>query len=514
MAKMKKCLLTLIPSGKSQSFPRGTLLVDALMEMGVRLKTPCGGKGTCKKCEVKIEGAVTYASPDSDPVNVRGNCFACRAFLYEKVTVHVQKKTQQTEYLYPKWSSDDIAGVAVDIGTTSVKIALVNKSGETCVVDHFLNPQRRYGDDVISRIAAADDRTIHQRLTEMIRQSIKASINFVSKKMKLPQERIRCVVFSGNTTMLYLLLGLDVASLGRAPYLAPTRDFEKFTLDLGFPSSARITVLPVHSAFLGADLIGGLAVCSKSDYKEKTFFIDLGTNGEIFLINPLGKIFATSCAMGPALEGMTISSGMTADDGAITHIRDKKGALIYEMIGQGKPAGLCGTGLIDLLSIFLRRGIVQSDGLIKSIPLPYPAAASEKKGRKQIDLWENITVSQKDVRQIQLAKGASLAASLRLLAVAACTKEDIKQVIIAGALGEYLDLENFRRLGFIPAFPHANYTYIGNTSLMAAARGCMDSHFMDEIRNLRDSVHEVMLVQDPGFQQLYLDCLSFPEGTD
>jgi uncharacterized 2Fe-2S/4Fe-4S cluster protein (DUF4445 family) len=511
---MRACLLTLLPSGKTQSFARGTLLADALMDMGVRLNTPCGGKGICKKCEVKIEGAVTQASPDADPVNVRGNCLACRTFLYENVAVYIQKKTRQVDDLYPKWSPDDIAGVAVDIGTTSIKIALVHTSGETCVVDNFLNPQRRWGDDVISRIAAADDRTIRERLTGMVRQSVKDSISFVSKKMKLPPKRIRHVVFSGNTTMLYLLLGLEVASLGRAPYLAPTRDFENFTPDLGFPSSTRMTILPVHSAFLGADLIGGLAVCSKSGYKEKTFFIDLGTNGEIFLINPQGKIFAASCAMGPALEGMNITCGMTADDGAITHIREEKGALVYEMLGQGKPAGLCGTALIDVLSIFLKRGIVDAGGMMKFMPLPYPALTSERQGQKRIKLWEPIEITQRDVRQIQLAKGASLAASLRVLAVSGCAEKDIKQVIVAGALGEYLDMDNFRRMGFVPDFPEANYICLGNTSLRAAALGCTDDDFMDEVRKLRDDVQEVTLVQDPGFQQLYLDALSFPEGTN
>jgi uncharacterized 2Fe-2S/4Fe-4S cluster protein (DUF4445 family) len=218
--------------------------------------------------------------------------------------------------------------------------------------------------------------------------------------------------------------------------------------------------------------------------------------------------------MGPALEGMNITSGMTADDGAITHVKNENGALIYDMLGQGKPAGICGTALIDLLSIFLNKEIIGASGIIKSVSLPYPALYTERGGQKRIDLWDNITVTQKDIRQVQLAKGASLAASLRLLAVSGCAKEDIKQVIIAGALGEYLDLDNFRRLGFIPDFQQAEYTYLGNTSLMAAARACMNNNFIDTVRQLRDSVREVTLVQDPGFQQLYLDCLSFPEGIN
>jgi uncharacterized 2Fe-2S/4Fe-4S cluster protein (DUF4445 family) len=508
---MKKCLLTLIPSGKAQSFLRGMLLADALLEMGVRLRTPCGGRGTCGKCQVQIAGIINHSSPDSEPVSADGGCPACRTYLHGNANVHIDEESNQIDYRFPNLPLDEIFCLAVDIGTTSVKVALVKKSGETYLLDNFLNPQRRYGDDIISRIAAADNKSVHEYLTSSIRKSITVSINYALEKMHLPKERIDCIAFSGNTTMLYLFLGLDVVSLGRAPYFAPIRDFDNLPSDLGFSPLTQVKILPVHSAFLGADLIGSLAVCDSLKYKEKTFFIDLGTNGEIFLINPQGEIFATSCAMGPALEGMNITCGMTADDGAITHVRDENCDLMYDILGQGRPAGICGTALIDLLSIFLKRGIVEPGGVIKSVSLPYPALYAERAGQKHIDLWENITVTQKDIRQVQLAKGASLAAALRLLAVSGCAKEDIKQVIIAGALGEYLDLVNFRRLGFIPEFPQATFSYLGNTSLMAAARGCINDDFIGTVRQLRDSVNEVTLVQDTGFQELYLDCLSFPE---
>lgn len=508
---MKTCLLTLMPSGRSQSFPRGMLLADALMDMGARLKTPCGGRGTCGKCEIQIQGTVTQASPDSDPINLSEKCLACRTYLHGDASVHLKEAARPTVDPFSDLPPDDIRGIAVDIGTTSVKIALVGKSGDAYLLDNFLNPQRRFGDDVISRIAAAGDKSVHQRLTALIRQSIAASMDNALEIISLPKEKIPCVAFSGNTTMLYLLLGLEVASLGRAPYLAPTRDFEKFAFDRGFSPSARISTLPVHSAFLGADLVGGLAMCDSLGYRENTFFIDLGTNGEIFLRNPHGEIFAASCAMGPALEGMTISCGMTADEGAITHVHEKDGALAYEMLGPEPPAGICGTALIDILSIFLRRGILDANGAMKFIELPYPAMAAEKAGRKRIDLWKNITITQNDVRQVQLAKGASLAASLQLVKTSGCRADEIRHVIIAGALGEYLDLNNFRRLGFIPEFPRATYAYIGNTSLAAAAKVCADHEFLKTFRCLRDKIKEVKLVEDPGFQQLYLDCLSFPE---
>lgn len=508
---MKTCLLTLMPSGRSQSFPRGMLLADALMDMGVRLKTPCGGRGTCGKCEIQIQGTITQASPDSDPVNVNGNCLACRTYLHGDASVQLKEAARPIAYPFPDLPPEDIRGIAVDIGTTSVKTALVGKSGEAYLLDNFLNPQRRYGDDVISRIASADDRAVQVRLSALIRKSIMLSIRDALERINLPKKRIRCISFSGNTTMLYLLLGIDVASLGRAPYSAPVRDFDGLTFDYGLSPDVKINVLPAHSAFLGADLAGGLAICDDLGYRENTFFIDLGTNGEIFLRNPHGDIYAASCAMGPALEGMTISCGMTADDGAITHVRDENGALVYDMLGSGVPAGICGTALIDLLSIFLKRGIINRSGAMTFVDLPYPAMAAEKAGRKRIDLWKNITVSQNDVRQVQLAKGASLAASLQLLKTSGCRADDIRHVVIAGALGEYLDLDNFRRLGFIPEFARATYAYIGNTSLAAAAKACADNEFLKTFRRLRDRIQDVNLVEDPDFQQCYLDSMFFPE---
>lgn len=512
MTIMTTCMLTLLPSCRSQSFAVGTCLADALFDMGVMLKTPCGGRGTCGKCLVQVEGII--ASAATGPVAVSSGWYpACHTFLHGAVQVRLPEEIARDKGGYVEISPYERYGLAIDIGTTTVKLALVDTAGEIHALDAFLNPQRRYGDDVISRIAAADDPAVHARLSDLIRQAIAGSLSQALTHMGLPYERIESLAVSGNTTMLYLLLGLDVASLGRAPYVAAEHDFDGLSLDLGLLPDKPVSILPIQSAFLGADLVGGLAICHELGYQARTLFIDLGTNGELFLIDPQGQVWAASCAMGPALEGMNISCGMTAAEGAITHVRDENHSLDYEMLGQGIPAGISGTALIDLLAIFLKKGGITSQGNLLPVPLPSPAHFVGDQGHKRIDLWDTIAITQKDIRQVQLAKGASLAASRRLLTEAGCVPDDIEQVIIAGAFGAHLDLANFRRLGFLPHLPRATYTYIGNTSLMAAAAACREPAFMEQARRLRDQVREVALAQDQGFQRLYLDALAFPNDV-
>ncbi|MBW1804170.1 MAG: DUF4445 domain-containing protein, partial [Deltaproteobacteria bacterium] len=419
--------------------------------------------------------------------------------------------------IYPAINCSDCFAIAVDVGTTSVKITLVNLSQGTEInIPAFLNPQRRFGHDVISRIAAAKDSKANQTMTRQIRQRIFKAITNALNATALPPGNIKQIVFSGNTTMLYLFFGLDVTRLGVYPFHAEQIDFDDVTykdIDADLFPKARISALPAISAFLGGDLVGGMTLCREKGFREHTFFIDLGTNGELFIVNGSGATYAASCAMGPALEGMSISWGMTADEGAITHVRLDDGSLVYSMLGKGLPVGLTGTALIDLVSIFLTKGVIREDGAfasdIDNRQLPHPARYSDGLKSKQIRIWGDIAISQIDIRNLQLAKGASLAASGCLLNEAGCREKDIRNVLIAGAFGSHLDLDHFRRLGFIPQFPRADYHYLGNTSLQAAGKACVDDLFIDEAARLRDSVTEIELASNPDFNRKFIVSMNF-----
>ncbi|HPI92384.1 MAG TPA: ASKHA domain-containing protein [Deltaproteobacteria bacterium] len=499
--------VTLLPSGVHRQFPTGTLLSDALLDMGVAVRTPCGSRGTCGKCRVRVEGP-----PGEVP--------ACRTPVDRDLSVHAEPGAPDPGVRLPSLGPDSRIGAAVDIGTTTVKIALADIGrGTSFEVSSLLNPQRRYGHDVISRIAAAADPAVRTSMAGLIRRAVKLSLENALAGAGRTMDDIMAAAFSGNTTMLYLLLGMDTAPLGRYPYTAKTRDFPGLQPEsAGFRPDCRteVTALPVLSAFIGGDLVGSLALCHDAGRTENTFFIDLGTNGELFCLDGSGRIFATSCAMGPALEGMNISWGMTADDGAITHIRETPDGLGYDMIGSGEPAGITGTAVVDLLGVLLDRGIVNPNGAfspgLETMALPAPLRPARDGDSRALGLWGPVMLTQKDIRNVQLAKAAALAASRFILDAAGSRPEDIRHVYIAGALGGHADMGGLRRLGFLPAFPDASFEYLGNTSLQAAVQACLDPGFLRRAAALRDRTHEVVLSERKGFQDVFLESVNFPRG--
>jgi len=513
---MRKHRLTLLPGGASGEFPEGTPLIDALSDMGVSPRTPCGGKGICGKCGVQItEGAPVRTAADDRFFPDRPlHRLACRVSIDGDMTVSLPEPVSAPSggRALPSRLNDPAA--AIDIGTTTVQISIVERSGgETYPLGSFLNPQRRHGHDVITRIAAAADPMVHASLVRVIRQAVVSAVQTALHGRTVDAESTGLLVVSGNTTMTHLFFGLDVRPLGVFPYSARELDYVGMTPPEGLPASARVAALPSASGFIGGDLVGGLALTEESCAGRRVFFIDIGTNGEMFLRDRQGGAYAASCAMGPALEGMNISSGMTADEGAINHFTVSGGALAPEVIGGTEPVGVCGTGIIDALAIMLRESVVRGNGA-------FDRAAAETSGlfAGRLDtadgvlscrLAESVALTQKDIRNIQLAKGASLAAAQILLKEASCRAEDVDLVMIAGAFGENLNIDNFRSLGFLPDFPNAEYRFMGNTSLAAAERACINPAFIERCRELRDRLTVVELTSQSDFNDIFIECLNF-----
>jgi len=515
--KTDKPTLTLRPGGRQAAFEKDTLLLDALFEMGVMVKTPCGGKGICGKCAVRAEGSLSPRTdrekklfPDDE--NTR---LACVTTLRGDASAWTETAETPAHTVTRDISVGPAYGIALDIGTTTVQFSLVDlDGGETHRFPSLLNPQRRWGHDVISRIAAAGGRDAAEQLTRAIRGAIESSVIDTQKALSLPREGLRALSFSGNTVMSYLLLGLDVAPIGVFPYTAAVRDFDGYDIPLaGIDGRPAKKMLPVAASFLGGDLVGGLAVSDLAGYRARTLFIVLGTNGELFLRNGGGEIHAASCAMGPALEGMNMSYGMTADEGAIAHLKAGPGGLVADVLGEGPALGICGTGIIDAIALLLREGLIKTTGaFVATGPGEnrlFPDGVLNDGGTKRARLAGDVFLSQKDIRNVQLAKGASLAAGRILLREAGILPEEIEHVLIAGAFGENLDIENFRALKFLPDFPNAEYVFLGNTSLTAAEEACRSEGFLDHARSLRDRVKVVELSEDPAFNDEFVRCLDF-----
>jgi len=515
----KKITISILPEKASREFDEGTLLIDALADMGLALRTPCGGKGHCGKCGVYVTGRLSAPAPVEERFIARHPKMrlACQAAALGDVEVRHEARSGAPHRSLPGVDPYMEYGLAVDIGTTTMQTSLVELGGtRSFTLDAFLNPHRRYGHDVIGRLSASGEPAVYARLVSMLREAVRGSLEESCRAIGLPAGAVRRIVFSGNTTMLYFLFGLDVGPIGVFPYTAKRVDFDGFSageLGLsGFPN-ARVTALPAASAFLGADLVGGLALTDTLGFSAHSFFIDIGTNGEMFVRNGSGKIFAASCAMGPALEGMNISYGMTADEGAINHLHVEGGAVRYAVIGGDTPQGICGTGIIDALAILLDENLLKKDGAFVAPgdvqSRLFPDGITMQDGQKQIRLCGDIVISQKDVRSIQLAKGASLSASHILLREAGCDPLEILHVFIAGAFGENLDIENFKKLKFISDFKNAEYRFLGNSSLQAAARACGSDEFMARSRALRDSLSIIELSAHPDFNDEFVRCLDF-----
>jgi uncharacterized 2Fe-2S/4Fe-4S cluster protein (DUF4445 family) len=309
---------------------------------------------------------------------------------------------------------------------------------------------------------------------------------------------------------------LDVSPLGSYPYNIPQHIFEPLAAEavgLHLPS-APVFLLPVVSAYIGGDIAGALALADLMYPGVNMFFVDIGTNGEMFLKDSSGTVHAVSCAMGPALEGMNISMGMTASSGAVTHAGIENGAqkpqICLQILGaHEKPAGFAGTGIIDMIAIMLQSGIIRKDGAFsKDEGAVFGNAALADDG---FCIDDKLVITQKDVRAIQLAKAACLAGAAILLEEAAVAAQDVELAVIAGSLGSNLNVQNFEALGFLPRFGNAKVLLPGNTSLAAAQRCCFDTDFYSKIAKLcgSESVRVIDAASHPRFNDLFMEAISF-----
>jgi uncharacterized 2Fe-2S/4Fe-4S cluster protein (DUF4445 family) len=322
-------------------------------------------------------------------------------------------------------------------------------------------------------------------------------INSIQERNQVSQDHIYEIVFAGNTAMNHLLLGIPVDTLAVSPFHAVFHRLPEFTADelgLRLNPNAKAYVVPNIKSFVGGDISAGLQATGMANRKGNHLFVDLGTNGEIVLKTEK-KFVATSTAAGPAFEGMNIGSGMLALPGAI-YKAEKKNRLILHTIGKEKPQGICGTGLIDLIALFLDEGKITPSGKIVGNKGP-------------IEITEKIAISQQDVREIQLAV-AAVKTGIRLICeMYRIKKEDLDEVFIAGAFGNYLNTKNAKRIGLLPDIDPEKIVYVGNSSLAGARALLLSKPARKKTESLIKKVHYISLALDPRFQKCFIDSLNF-----
>ncbi|HOQ33445.1 MAG TPA: ASKHA domain-containing protein [Candidatus Hydrogenedens sp.] len=421
-----------------------------------------------------------------------------------------------------------IYGIAIDLGTTSIAIELINlMSGENVGDISELNPQILYGDDVISRISYAIQ---SEDNTKLMQKSVVSGINNLNeqlvKKIGITQNDIYDVVVAGNTTMIHLLLGIDPSSLGEYPF-TPT-----FLSNITIPPNkigihthpeAQMYIYPAIGGFVGGDITAGLLAINAIKKEKPFLFVDLGTNGEI-VIAKQGLLYATSTAVGPAFEGVRIQCGMRASIGAIEKITLNNDDIDIKVIGNIEPLGICGSALIDLLAILLRLKIINTSGRMLSESVNNPNVPEKIRKRVKTNnsdvIFEvfhgknkKIFLSSRDVRQLQLSCSA-IKCGIKLLAKEAdIGLQTFEKIYIAGTFGFYLNRKNLKTIGIIPEeINEEKIEFVGNSSLAGAKYALINKDLRNNIEEILGIIKHIDLSTIPEFEEEFAMSTFFPES--
>jgi len=400
-------------------------------------------------------------------------------------------------------------GLAVDIGTTKVAGYLIDlESGKTLASKGLMNPQISYGEDVVSRIVAAskssaDAANLQSLLTEALSQM---AADLCAETDTRPAEIVEAVVV-GNTAIHHLFLGLPVKQLGLAPYV-PTIDtavdVKARELGLKIAPGAYVHLLPNIAGYVGADHVAMLLAARLGEAEQTVLAIDIGTNTEICL-NHKGKMTSVSCASGPAFEGAHIKFGMRAAPGAIEHVRLDEGRLEIQTIGGEAPVGICGSGLLDVVAQLRLNEVIQRSGKMEAHPL-----VRNQDGKMEFVLAErqgldDITLSQKDVRELQLAKAAIRLGIQALVEAEGLSENDLEQVIIAGAFGTFIDVKSAITIGMLPDLPLERFEQVGNAAGTGARLALISKTERERAKEIAHRDNYIELAKIPNFNRKFAE---------
>jgi uncharacterized 2Fe-2S/4Fe-4S cluster protein (DUF4445 family) len=398
---------------------------------------------------------------------------------------------------------------AFDLGTTGLALAVIDPFRRvTLALETALNPQTAAGGDVISRITYADR---PEKLEELQELALKGLRSLVGAALgEAGARRLALAAVSGNTTMQHLLAGVDPRPIAQAPYrpvFTGAADLSHLAERLGLAPWAKVFCPPSISAFVGGDIVSGIMAVDLPSRPGTVMFIDIGTNGELVLSRK-GRLVATSCAAGPALEGMNVICGSRAVTGAVDRFdMPEDGSRSFTTIGGAEATGICGSGLIDICAALVKAGLINKSGRMAA-PEGYAGkAALAPDGR--FYLTGRVFLDQKDVRQVQLAKGAIAAAMRMLLRKEGLDTGDIDEIVVAGSFGYHLRAESLKAISLIPRDYEGPVTFVGNSSLAGSARIILNRDSLALSEELARKTEVVELGFDPKFQEVFLSQLGF-----
>lgn len=533
--KTKEITVTINEYGKVQTIAatKGERLKAVLDRAGVKYALFCGGNGRCGRCRIKfLKGAPIPGSYEemflTDEETEEGIRILCRAVIYEDCEIELLRNITEQDMIVETeingenkggFASDMTStpgayGIAIDLGTTTIAAALIQNTADGYRVvgtSSCVNSQRKYGADVISRISAAEDAGIRQALRNTVVTDIENLIKELSTSHNITyfgkSPDLKAITITGNTTMLYLLLGRDTTSLGKYPYTAEHLDKERMLSDVIFDDIPDIvlTILPGISAFVGADIVAGLFTL-ELDNDEKFFFLDLGTNGEMAFFDG-EDLHVTSTAAGPVFEAGGINCGVASVPGAICHVRingtGQNRRVIIDTIGGAAPIGICGTGVMEAVSELVRTGLTDETGLL-----------TEEYFDEGFPLTDDgrIRLLQSDIRNVQLAKAAIYTGAKTLL-----DGKIPDKVYISGGFGSKITPENVEELHMFPREFNGKIIAIGNSALKGAAEytACVLSGWEAEadasagLDLIKEKAQLTELATMDGFDEDYIAAMNF-----
>ncbi|MBN1856950.1 MAG: DUF4445 domain-containing protein [Dehalococcoidia bacterium] len=410
------------------------------------------------------------------------------------------------------WPSNTL-GLAVDLGTTKIAAYLLDMAtGETLGMLGAMNPQIRFGEDVVTRMAhALTSPSGAEDLSSAAIGALNDMVTQLTQESGTDPARIVEAVVVGNTAMHHLLAGLPVAQLSRAPYVPAFResmDIKARELGLHIAPGAYAHLLPNIAGFVGGDHVAMLLATQVANATAPVLAIDIGTNTEVCLAAH-GHLTSASCASGPAFEGGHIRDGMRAAPGAIEHIDIEDGKVLLQVIDDAEPVGLCGSGILDGLATLLRHGIVDRMGrfnknapgvqIIDGKPEFVLVPSEQRNGKPALGL------TQQDVRQLQLAKAAIETGIQALLAHASLAQDELSSVIVAGAFGTYIDLTSAIAIGMVPSLPLERFSQVGNAAGTGAKMALSSISMRNEARSIARATGYVELATSPDFMKRFVE---------
>ena len=558
------------PSGKEALAREGEKLLSVAAKADVGIFASCAGLGICRKCRViLLEGEGGQLSDAEKKYLTKeevlqGCRLACQLKVHSDLTVFVPEKEKHSDRKkqinvlpqamleklrleaeqMPLPEIRDMAeeteincekvgqkyGISVDIGTTTVVTMLWNLNTMSLLdTEAASNPQGAVGPDVISRIQyAMEEKHNTDKLHGMIIDCINRMITVMCQRNHIKKQSVCRMTVAGNTVMSHLFLGINPAGFACAPFTPGFRGEKRLAasdLRLNIYPKGTVWVLPNIDAHVGSDMTCVMLFADVISSKDNLLIIDIGTNGEILVASD-GQMKVCSTAAGPAFEGAAISHGMRAANGAIEKVRIEDDVELT-VIGKTEPAGICGSGLIDLMAALLEKGILKSNGNLLTKEEALQAGVEEtlakrlrvSQGQKEFVLYykeENgdIVITQKDIREIQLAKGAVIGGIKTLMKSLSVTEKQLDRVMLAGAFGSYIRKESAVRIGLLPNVAEDKIISLGNGAGAGASMALLSEKMRKKAEEITELACHVELSQDADFQNYYINGMNFPEKAE